>query len=343
MHTGTAFVYPQVQSSGRASQSDELAPYNVPYFSVVPGEEKGSGSYGSVHLIEVNGVPCIAKQLHDILVGRNREEAVGVQQQDAIQRKFRNECILLSRLKHPNIVQFMGIHYDYRDPSNLTLIMECLPMDLEKCLKLYPNLPLSTIISILLDVSYGLLHLHSQMPPIIHRDLTAANILLTCDMKAKLADLGVSKILELNPLLASAQSALPGTLAYMPPEALVEKPRYDTKLDVFSFGVVALYAAIKEFPLMYENVSVEAVQNREIQIEKRRVWIRQMGVDHCLHGLVIQCLKDDPAERPSTHNINAMLKQLSHQHPKKFQNVLQMCSQIESLVRNWVSNCIAFS
>ena len=99
--------------------------------------------------------------------------------------------------------------------------------------------------SILLDVLYGLLHLHSQTPPIIHRDLTAANILVTCDMKAKIADLGISKILsELNPLLASAQSALPGTLGYMPPEALVEEPQYGTKLDVFSFGVVSLYAAI---------------------------------------------------------------------------------------------------
>jgi len=209
-------------------------------------------------------------------------------------------------------------------------------MDLEKCLKLYANLPLSMIISILLDVSYGLLHLHSQTPPIIHRDLTAANILVTCDMKAKIADLGVSKILELNPLLASAQSALPGALAYMPPEALVEEPQYDVKLDVFSFGVVSLYAAIQEFPLVHENFSVAAFQNKELQILKRRVWIGKMGSKHCLHQLVIQCLKDDPVERPSTDNINAMLKQLSNQHPKKFQNILQMYSEIETLVCNWI-------
>ena len=139
-------VSPQLRSSGGASQSDELAPYHVPFFKAVAGEQKGSGSYGSVHLIEVNGIPCIAKQLHDILVGRNREEEVGIQQRNAIQRKFQNECILLSRLKHPNIVQFMGVHYDRHDPSNLTLIMEYLPMDLEKCLKLYANLPLSMII-----------------------------------------------------------------------------------------------------------------------------------------------------------------------------------------------------
>ena len=89
---------------------------------------------------------------------------------------------------------------------------------------------------------------------------------------------------------------------------------------------------------MHENFSVVAFQNKEVQIQKRRVWIRKMGTNHCLHQLVIQCLKDDPVERPSPNNINAMLKQLSDQHPKKFQNVLQMYSQIETLVRKWVTN-----
>ena len=63
----------------------------------------------------------------------------------------------------------------------------------------------------------------------------------------------------------------------MPPEALVEEPQYDVKLDVFSFGVVSLYAAIQEFPLVHENFSVAAFQNKELQILKRRVWIGKMG------------------------------------------------------------------
>ena len=292
---------------------------------------KGSGSFGSIHLIEVNGVPCIAKRLHDILVGRGRAEVVEKVQKQSIEKKFRGECVFLSRLRHPNIVQFMGVHYG-QDLSDLTLIMECLPMDLERCLHQYPNLPLSIKISILLDVSYGLLHLHSQTPPIIHRDLTAANILLTSDMRAKIADLGVSKILDLHPLHEASQTAGPGAFAYMPPEALKLVPAYDTKLDDFSFGVVALYVANQEFPMVEDRGTVEAVQKKETHIEKRREWVDRVGKSHPLYELITSCLQDVPNRRPTTSQINAILKQLSKCHPRRFQNIIEMKQHLIHLV-----------
>ena len=293
------------------------------------GVSKGSGSFGSIHLIEVNGVPCIAKRLHDILVGRGRAEAVDQVQKQSIKEKFRRECVFLSRLRHPNIVQFMGVHYG-EDTSDLTLIMECLPMDLEKCLKQYPNLPLSIKISILLDVSYGLLHLHSQTPPIIHRDLTADNILLTSDMRAKIADFGVSKILDLHPLHGASQTAGPGAFAYMPPEALKQVPAYDTKLDDFSFGVVALYVANQKFPMVERTV--EAVQKKETHIEKRRQWVDRVGKSHPLYELITSCLQDVPDKRPTTSQINAILKQLSKRHPRRFQDIMEMNQHFSRLV-----------
>ena len=292
---------------------------------------KGSGSFGSIHLIEVNGVPCVAKRLHDILVGRGQTIVVERKQKRSIEQTFHRECVLLSRLRHPNIVQFMGVHYG-EDPSDLTLIMECLPMDLEKCLHQYPNLPLSIKISILLDVSYGLLHLHSQTPPIIHRDLTAANILLTPDMRAKIADLGVSKILDLHPLHGASQTAGPGTLAYMPPEARQLVPAYDTKLDDFSFGVVALYVANQEFPMPEERGTAEAFQKQETQIEKRREWVDRVGKSHPLYELITSCLQDLPDKRPTTSQINANLMQLSKHHPRRFQDIMEMNQHISRLV-----------
>jgi len=284
----------------------------------------------------VNGIPCIAKRLHDILVGRGQTEAVEKFQKKSIQAKFRRECVFLSRLRHPNIVQFMGVHYG-QDPSDLTLIMECLPMDLERCLQQYPNLPLPIKISILLDVSYGLLHLHSQKPPIIHRDLTAANILLTSDMKAKIADLGVSKILDLHLLQGASQTAVPGALGYMPPEALKLVPAYDTKLDDFSFGVVALYVANQEFPMPEEHVTVEAVQKQETHIEKRREWVNQVGKSHPLYKLITTCLQDVPDRRPATSQINGALKQLSKCHPRRFQDIMEMDQHLSRLVGGYHS------
>ena len=279
----------------------------------------------------MNGIPCIAKRLHDILVGRGQTEVVEKVQKQSIEETFRKECVFLSRLRHPNIVQFMGVHYG-QDPSNLTLIMECLPMDLDKCLQQYPNIPLPTKISILLDVSYGLLHLHSQMPPIIHRDLTASNILQTYDMKAKIADLGVSKILDLHPLHGASQTAGPGAIAYMPPEALKRVPSYDTKLDDFSFGVVALYVANQEFPMPEERGTVEALQKQETHIEKRREWVDRVGKSHPLYKLITSCLQDLPDRRPTTSEINKSLKQLSKRHPRRFQDIMEMNQHLSRLV-----------
>ena len=96
------------------------------------------GSWGLIHLIEMNGVPCIAKRLHDILALQGQPEVVDKVKTESFQEKFRRECVFLSRLRHPNIVQFMGVHYG-QDQSDLTLIMECLPMNLEKCLENYPT------------------------------------------------------------------------------------------------------------------------------------------------------------------------------------------------------------
>ena len=118
------------------------------------------------------GLPCIAKGLHQILLGMGGYERVGNKEVETIKAKFLQECSLLSKLKHPNIVQFLGIH---RTIEDVLLVMEYIHMDLAKCLDTHPDIPLPLKLSILLDVSYGLLHLHSQTPPIIHRDLTAAS------------------------------------------------------------------------------------------------------------------------------------------------------------------------
>ncbi len=133
------------------------------------------------------------------------------------------ECVTLSKLKHPNIVQFIGVHYGRQGKSDLTLIMECVSTDLYHFLERKKNIPLSIKLSILRDVSFGLVYLHEHNPPIIHRDLTARNILVTSECQAKIADLGVAKIVNLKAQLAHSHTSVPGQMYYMPPEALREK------------------------------------------------------------------------------------------------------------------------
>ena len=243
--------------------------------------EKGHGSFEAVYEVKLNGLPCIAKGLHEVLLGLRENCKIAETDKQAIRQKFLNECVLLSKLKHPNIVQFLGIH---STKENEYLVMEYMHMDLAQCLETYHDIPPSIKFSILHDVSYGLLHLHSQDPPIIHRDLTATNILLTQDMRAKIADLGISKIFDIQQLHSASELTMaPGTKAYMPPEALIPHPKYDFKLDIFSFGVLSLYAAIQEFPTVHEHqLTAAVVTKQEVQIYRRKHWIEKMGVDYPL-------------------------------------------------------------
>ena len=295
------------------------------------GVREGSGSFGSVYQVRINGMPCIAKRLHDIL--SSRQVAVpGAPEGSTIRERFRRECLLLSRLRHPNIVQFLGVHYG-ADSSDLTLVFEHMHLDLEQCLATYPRMPLSIKLGVLKDVSYGLLHLHTRKPPIVHRDLTASNILVTPDMRAKIADLGVSRILDVSPMQLSTVTACPGTLAYMPPEALRPDPVYDVRLDYFSFGVLALFTAIQKFPHVYYGLDIpESIQKEgKSELYKRHTAMEALTSGHCLYELIVQCLIDDPDKRPTAWEINRTMKELCLNLPKRFPSVLEMHGEIWKL------------
>ncbi len=268
----------------------------------------GEGCYGSVYIVNVNGAICIAKRLQDILMGRGREEKVRLEQKEVFHKNFVRECVLLSEAKHPNIVQFIGVHYGVTK-YDLTLLMEQLHTDLEKYIESNPAIPIATKASILYGISCGLLYLHEECS-IIHRDLTAANILLTADNRAKIADLGVSRIFNRT---FSQLSKIPGTLAYMPPEALKDEPRYNESLDIFSFGVLILFLCIQKFPeFSWENVPDPIVEKHEGEIYKRKKWIDKMETKQPeLKRVIVWCLCDDPFHRPSTVSLNILFQEMN--------------------------------
>ena len=91
-----------------------------------------------------------------------------------------------------------------------------------------------------MGVCQGLLYLHGES--VVHRDLTARNVLLTTSLRAKITDFGNSRIVHLEPgRLARTLTRFPGTLVYMAPEAVSEDGQYGPSLDVFSFGVLTLF------------------------------------------------------------------------------------------------------
>ena len=76
------------------------------------------------------------------------------------------------------------------------LLMEKLQTSLENLLETSPNIPIDLKVHFLTGTGQGVVYLHSRTPPIAHRDLSAKNILVDNSLNAKIADLGVSRIVE---------------------------------------------------------------------------------------------------------------------------------------------------
>ena len=309
---------------------DQLAPYVLHQIPDL-GECKGAGSYRSVHS-KLNGISCFAKKIHDILLGQGKDR-VSLEDKRAAYSKFYSECVLLSRMRHPNIVQFMGVHYGpQRDYGReLTLVMERLYMNLEDCLKQYKNIEMLWKVSILLDVSQGLLYLHSR--GIVHCNLTAPNILLTKSFHAKIADLGEAIIIDASLEMPTSElSMIPRALGYMymPPEALTEVPEYGYALDVFSFGVVMLFVVLQKYPQYYEVVAGN--ERKEIQIQKRMKWIDQLSPEGPMRQLICHCLQDEPQRRPTTTELNSTLISFAQQFSKPFVDTIEMQRTLVSCI-----------
>ena len=295
--------------------------------------EKGRGCYGAVYQVEFNGVPCIAKRLHDILVGRGQEEPVSAVDRRAAISRFREECVLLSGLRHPNIVQMLGVHYGGSDEADISLIMEYMHMDLEHCMKTYPDIPLPYKTSILRDVAYGLAYLHSI--PIIHRDLNVGNVLLAESLRAKIADLGVAKLLDRETAMIRTRTVCPGALDFMSPESLEESPKYDVRLDIFSFGHLAIYLVNQKPPRTLDSaVTAADLHKKQMQVGKRRRSLDQMGGSrHPLYSTVVQCLSDTPDQRPTSRDLVRRMEEICKQRPITHENTLQTLAELTDKVK----------
>ena len=196
-------------------------------------------TYFCLMQVEVNGLVCAGKKIHELLLDAGN---VGVRE---IATRYVQECQLMSDLRHPNITQFMGVCFLPNCQLPL-LVMERLDTSLDELLESIANIHLALKRSFLEDVAKGLQYLHKHSPQIIHRDLTAKNVLLTSSLSAKITDFGNSRIVNIQPgQLAQTLSRNPGTLVYMPPEALSRAARYGPSLDIFSFGHLGIFVGLQ--------------------------------------------------------------------------------------------------
>ena len=328
---------PQEHIHRALQNAPQLRPFILS--NVIPtGRKLGEGSYGCVEEMEVNGLVCAGKRMYETLIDPGNEGA------DRMIQKYYDECRLLSDLRHPNIVQFLGICFLEAQPGsplNLpVLVMERLQESLDDLLENTPDIPLAKKCFILQDVARGLLYLHSRSPAIIHRDLTARNVLINSGMVAKIGDMGNSRIVDIQPgqLARTMTGGVPGTMVYMPPEAFEDPPKYGPMLDMFSFGHLTLFTAIQVFPgnllpTVFQDPATGRLTPRD-EVERRSRYMETLrgkfGGSHELVQLITQCLEFSPARRPSASEALQRLQHISSQVVDHYHNMTRL--QLEKLL-----------
>ena len=260
-------------------KTKELAAHNtevwrIPSSKVVTMRTIGTGGWGEV----LEGTVRVAvKRLHiAILNQRNLER---------LQREMR----LLAEVRHSNLVQFIGAVFDRSPPL---IVTELLDMNLRQAYE-QNRLGPGDRLPIFIDVAKALDYLHQRYEPIIHRDVSAPNVLLqrmpNNQWKGKVSDLGSANFLQ------NAQTMGEGAIVYSPPEVIPraynprrEQVRQTTKIDVYSYGVLLCEVTTSRFP---------SAENYWDMVERVRRECPQ------LHALIEHCTQERPDDRPTMETV----------------------------------------
>ena len=269
----------------------------------------GRGAYGKVFTVKHHEKIYAAKEIHSLLL-----EAVNPEEKRKIKNTFLRECYHCSLLSHPNIVSFIGVYYPERNSVFPVMMMELMGESLTHYVK-KPNISMKMKASILYDVAFGLNYLHTCNPPIIHRDLSPSNILLSRDSVAKISDLGVAKVVKADSRATQTKlTKAPGTVDFMPPESFVEIPNYNTSLDIFSYAGIVLHVVNQEWPSPTNQVSMDPKTGKVTglsEVERRQAHLDKMkdGAE-VLKPLVKACLHNLPSKRPTITAVFKLLEPL---------------------------------
>ncbi|CAL5059413.1 unnamed protein product [Urochloa decumbens] len=272
-----------------SSVIDDVAEYEIPWEDLDIGERIGLGSYGEVYHADWNGTEVAVKKFLD-------QDLSGVSLE-----QFKCEVRIMSRLRHPNVVLFLGY---VTQPPNLSILTEYLPRGSLYRLLHRPNSQIDEVrrLKMALDVAKGMNYLHSSHPTIVHRDLKSPNLLVDRNWVVKVSDFGMSR-LKHHTFLSSKSTA--GTPEWMAPEVLRNEPSNE-KCDVYSFGVILWELATMRVPWSGLNpmqvVGAVGFQNRRLDIPRE--------VDPQVASIISSCWDNDPSKRPSFSQLLSPLKQL---------------------------------
>ena len=240
-------------------------------------EVLGKGGWGEVKVAKFRGLRVAAKCLHEVILSPYNISV------------FTREMEIAARVRHPNLLQFIGA----TRVGTPIILSELMPTSLRKEIEKSP-LTRPQIIRIAQDISAALNYLHLWQPhPILHRDVSSPNVLLEPSgsgiWKAKLSDYGSANLVQ----SISANSVAPGNPFYSAPEAPFPD-QHSPAMDVFSFGVLLMEIILCQPPA--SKTADKMIQSETIQ------W-------PAMKRLVKSCVSRESQVRPS---ISQVLTYLEH-------------------------------
>ncbi|XVF23369.1 hypothetical protein REPUB_Repub13aG0032300 [Reevesia pubescens] len=263
----------------------------IPWSQLVLKEEIGAGSFGTVHRAEL----------------RCSEVAIKI----LVEQDFHTECFreflrvvaIMKRLRHPNIVLFMGA---VTQPPKLSIVTEYLSRGSLFSLLRMPDAGLvldeRLRLNMALDVARGMNYLHQLKPPIVYQDLKSPNLLVDSNYTVKVFDFGLSRS-KANTFLSSKTAA--GTPEWMAPEVLCDEPS-DEKSDVYSFVVVLWELMTLQQPWKHFNpaqvVAAVGFKGKRLEIPS--------NVNRVVASLIELCWANEPSKRPSFSYVMEYLLQV---------------------------------
>ena len=238
-------------------------------------------------------------------------------------RRFEQECQFLYTIRHPNVIQYLGMYTD-PDTGLPVLLMELMDDSLTHFLEAATQqIPYHIQVNICHDITMALTFLHVN--GIVHRDLSSNNVLLTGNgVRAKVTDFGMAKLGDINPRASRLTFTMcPGTDVYMPPEAVEDQPVYNEKMDCFSFGVIVVQILTRQFPKPDDRMQRVEINHPGLprgtlkvcipEVDRRQNHISRVDPNHTLLPISLECLKDRDVERPSAQQLSERVKALKEQ------------------------------
>ncbi|XP_071715465.1 serine/threonine-protein kinase STY46-like [Rutidosis leptorrhynchoides] len=234
---------------------------------------------------------------------RSQEVAIKILKTERVntdlQKEFAQEVYILRKVRHKNVVQFIGA---CTKPPSLCIVTEFMSGGsvYDYLHKQKGSFKLPTLLKVSIDISKGMNYLHQNN--IIHRDLKAANLLMDEHEVVKVADFGVARVKAQTGVM----TAETGTYRWMAPEVIEHKP-YDHKADVFSFGIVLWELLTGKVPYEYLTPLQAAVG----VVQKGLRPTIPKNTPPKLAELLDKCWQQDPSLRPDFSEIIETLKQIA--------------------------------